>query len=68
MEKSCPKCGQSEHFHVVASAMFKVDDEGADQYGPLDWDDESWTRCPSCKWIGTWGDLFGTWEDLKEKS
>lgn len=57
----CPKCSQTDVFHVQAYTMVLVDyDEefvetipGAD----LDWDDDTFTFCPQCGQTGTYDDF-----------
>ena len=46
---SCPRCGQTKHFHVDVTATAYLDECGASVEGDYYWDDESCITCLGCK-------------------
>ncbi len=48
----CPKCGQEDHFKIVALIICDVTDDGSEPVGDHEWDDHSATRCPECGFDG----------------
>lgn len=53
----CPDCGQDHAFHVVAMAVFTVQDDGTDEGRNVEWESDSPAYCSECQWSGSWGDL-----------
>ena len=56
--RRCPKCGQDEHFQVVATSVFDILDDGTDDHQDVEYDEQSEAYCPGCNWAGTWGQLY----------
>lgn len=54
---TCPNCGQGESFQVVATSVFTITDNGADDHTDVEYDDDSFAYCTQCDWEGKWGDL-----------
>lgn len=48
----CPKCGNGDVFHIGCTTYAVVNDEGAQAYGDLEWDDESRATCAECHLTG----------------
>jgi hypothetical protein len=48
----CPKCGQEDHFKIVALITCLVTDGGSEPFGDHEWDDSSATRCAECDFSG----------------
>ena len=48
----CPQCGQQDHFHIAGTSFFSVYDDGTDGHEDVEWDDDSFTRCPACNHEG----------------
>lgn len=48
----CPKCGSLEPFTICAQVMCTVYDEGTDEYGDVEWEDDSYCRCHKCDHTG----------------
>lgn len=48
----CPACGSNSVFEIEAKALFRVEDDGAECVGDVEWDDDSFCRCAGCKHIG----------------
>jgi hypothetical protein len=46
----CPKCGNEDRFFIAAMILAEVTDDGADiaRNTDMEWDDESYARCPDC--------------------
>ncbi len=44
----CPACGNEDRFRIVGKALFTVTDEGTDEFGDVEWDDDSFAECPDC--------------------
>jgi len=49
----CPKCGSLEPFDIHAEVICKVYDDGTDEYGDVEWQDDSLCRCSKCNALGT---------------
>ncbi|MGE3818898.1 MAG: hypothetical protein AB7I30_05640 [Isosphaeraceae bacterium] len=48
----CPRCGNEDRLHIVATAQFEVTDDGAEPLGHIEWDDRSFAECPECSFVG----------------
>ena len=48
----CPKCKSEGPFRISARAIFKVDDDGSDEFTCLQWDDEDQLDCCGCMHYG----------------
>jgi hypothetical protein len=44
----CPKCGSEGPFKIAGTALFTVSDEGTEEYGDVEWDNNSYCHCPEC--------------------
>ncbi len=62
--RACPKCGQTEHFDVVATSVFRLLDSGTDHHRDVEYGEDSATECPDCGWHGKWGETAVTTEVL----
>lgn len=50
---ACPTCGNDFCLHIEVRTVAEVTEYGAETFGGIDWDDESWAECPECELIGT---------------
>ena len=55
----CPACGNEESFRFAARTIATVTDDGVDDYGDMEWDDESYAECAACLRHGTLKDFSG---------
>ena len=44
----CPACKSDGPFKIQAKSMFTVYDDGTDDYGDVDWYDDSYCMCSDC--------------------
>ena len=44
----CPDCGYEESFRIAASTIFTVTDDGTEDYGDVEWNDDSYAECLQC--------------------
>ena len=44
----CPACGNEDRFRIAGKAFFTVTDDGTDDYGDVEWDDDSDAECAEC--------------------
>ena len=45
----CPDCGNAQSFRIAGKTIFTVTDDGTEDYGDVEWDDDSYAECPACK-------------------
>jgi hypothetical protein len=45
---SCPRCGSAGPFKIAATALFTLTDNGAEAFGDLDYDADSYCACCAC--------------------
>ena len=51
---ACPKCKQEDAFHIEATIMVFVTDDGTDDTsGQYEWDKRSYIRCAECDHAGS---------------
>lgn len=48
----CPKCNHEGPFWITASTTALVHDDGEEEYGDLEWDNDSYIRCQACHHTG----------------
>lgn len=54
----CPKCGHTEKFVIAAHTLVEVTDDGAEPTGgAMEWFDDSYCSCGSCKAVGVVSDF-----------
>jgi hypothetical protein len=56
----CPGCGNHELFRIAGNAVFTVTDDGTEDYGDVEWDDDSYAECAQCHRQGTLKDFKAT--------
>lgn len=44
----CPGCGQFDEFLILGRAIFKVHDDGIEEYESVEWGCEDLVKCPKC--------------------
>ena len=49
----CPACAHEESFRIAGKTIFTVTDDGTEDYGHVDWDDESYIECTACHRYGS---------------
>lgn len=49
----CPNCASLEPLHIVASAEFKMGDDGDEGHSDIEWDENAPIRCGTCDHAGT---------------
>ena len=54
--RQCPQCEQTERFKITATTVFELYDDGTGDHEDVEYDEESYARCPDCGWEGKWGD------------
>lgn len=54
---ACPKCGNDCRFYLEAKTLAEVTDYGAETFGDMTWDDDSYAECPECEHRGTLGEF-----------
>jgi hypothetical protein len=50
---ACPKCGNDSRIYIEAITMAEVTDDGAETFGDMEWDGDSYAECPACEHRGT---------------
>lgn len=53
----CPDCGNEESFRIAARTIATVTDDGTEDYGDMEWDDDSYAECAACLRHGTLKDF-----------
>jgi hypothetical protein len=49
----CPDCGYKDSFRIAATTIFTVTDDGTDDFGDVEWNDDSYAECLQCRRQGT---------------
>jgi hypothetical protein len=44
----CPACGNEDRFRIAAKTIAIVTDDGVEDYGDMEWDDDSYAECTEC--------------------
>jgi hypothetical protein len=44
----CPDCGIEDCFRIQGTTLFTVTDDGTDDFGDVEWDDDSYAECTQC--------------------
>lgn len=50
---ACPICGNDSVIHIDVRVLARVTDDGAETFGDIEWDGDSFTECPQCEHRGT---------------
>jgi len=53
----CPECKQEDVLEIMGTTLFRVVDDGTDSHTDVEWDCNSYTRCPQCNFEGTLKDF-----------
>jgi hypothetical protein len=56
----CPKCGERGPYHIEATSTFTVMADGTDDYGDVEWSDDSACECAQCGFDGIVADFTGS--------
>ena len=54
---ACPQCGNDSALKIAVTALAHVTDDGAETFGDLEWDDQSFAACPACGREGKLGEF-----------
>ena len=54
---ACPQCGNDSALKIAVTALAHVTDDGAEIFGGLEWDDQSFAACPACGTEGKLGEF-----------
>jgi hypothetical protein len=54
----CPLCGSRSPFLIAATSSFTMHDDGASEFGDLEYESATPTACRSCGNTGTLADFF----------
>ena len=49
---ACPQCGNDAMIYIEAKTLTVVTDDGAEAFGDMDWDGDSYAECPDCQHRG----------------
>ena len=50
---ACPKCGNDGMIFIEAMTLTVVTDDGAEAFGDMEWNGDSYAECPGCQHCGT---------------
>lgn len=50
---TCPLCGNDAIVNIEIKSLAAVTDEGAETFGDMEWDGDSFAECPECDYCGT---------------
>jgi hypothetical protein len=50
---ACPNCGNDSMLYIESKTLAAVTDDGAETFGDIEWDSDSYTECPECDHRGT---------------
>jgi hypothetical protein len=50
---ACPACGNDSMLYIAVRTLAVVTDDGAETYGDMEWDGDSYAECPECRRSGT---------------
>jgi hypothetical protein len=53
----CPVCGNEDSFRIAAKTIATVTADGTEDYGDMEWDDDSYAECTRCHRDGTLRDF-----------
>ncbi len=53
----CPNCKSEGPFDIYAHSTFVFTDDGTDEFGDVEWDDDSPCECKECNFEGIAGDF-----------
>jgi hypothetical protein len=45
---ACPRCGNDSKIVIAVSSLAEVTDDGGETFGDMEWDGDSYTKCPKC--------------------
>jgi DNA-directed RNA polymerase subunit RPC12/RpoP len=45
---ACPKCGNDSLIYIETTTLAAVTDDGAETFGDMEWDADSYAECPEC--------------------
>lgn len=48
LNMGCPQCGHSESFHISCYTIARIDEEGVQDHGDMEYDSSSACSCPQC--------------------
>jgi len=48
----CPRCKQASFLQIMGTSLFRVADDGTESHENVEWDDNSYARCPACHFAG----------------
>lgn len=54
---ACPNCGNDSVVYIEVSTLAVVTDDGAETFGDMEWDADSYAECRECKHCGTVGEF-----------
>jgi DNA-directed RNA polymerase subunit RPC12/RpoP len=54
---ACPQCGNDAMIYIEAKTLAVVTDDGAETFGDMEWDGDSYAECPDCEHRGTLGEF-----------
>ena len=54
---ACPQCGNDSALKIAVKTLAHVTDDGAETFGDLEWDDQSFAACPACGREGKLGEF-----------
>jgi DNA-directed RNA polymerase subunit RPC12/RpoP len=52
---ACPACGNDAMIYIAARTLAVVTDDGAQTFGDMEWDADSYAECPDCQHRSTLG-------------
>jgi hypothetical protein len=48
----CPECDNADRLFIESKTLAVVTDDGAETFGDMEWDDDSYAECPECRHSG----------------
>ena len=54
---ACPQCGNDAMISIEVWTLAVVTDDGAETYGDMQWNSDSYAECPDCEHCGTLGEF-----------
>jgi DNA-directed RNA polymerase subunit RPC12/RpoP len=54
---ACPQCGNDFRIYIGVKTLAEVTDDGAETYGDMEWNSDSYAECPDCQHRGTLGEF-----------
>jgi hypothetical protein len=49
---ACPKCGNDSRMYIGVYTLAEVTDDGAETFGDMEWDSDSYAKCTHCAYDG----------------